>query len=367
MSLGIDPFTVALSLGGLRVAFGEGNVVTPDGFRPEDYQSIYDNLEVLSVETDIDLEVALKNTTAFENGELAIGDLLSAIIANLELSLGLEIPADLVIGVNLYVGANINRKDASATEIVLELTDKNSADGEQILGVYLRGSQIWVKGVLFENSFTFENTAFAQIITEKLAEFLAGVSAGGEAGSAAEAVSAADNDGTQESLDVLFNLSENHISLIITQELLKALIEAVAGDQADEITHIIEQLNPEANLDVDFSKPSISLKADIGFASLGLAINSPKLALDASTNVTDRIDAIKGEEFNSYAGSSVVRFDLDVSVSYSASATYQLLSEEEAARYPSSERYIASATAVMFRTPRVSMCASPWTFRISLT
>lgn len=352
VSLGIDPFTVALSLGGLRVAFGEGNVVTPDGFRPEDYQSIYDNLEVLSVETDIDLEVALKNTTAFENGELAIGDLLSAIIANLELSLGLEIPADLVIGVNLYVGANINLKDASATEIVLELTDKNSADGEQILGVYLRGSQIWVKGVLFENSFTFENTAFAQIITEKLAEFLAGVSAGGEAGSAAEAVSATDNDGTQESLDVLFNLSENHISLIITQELLKALIEAVAGDQADEITHIIEQLNPEANLDVDFSKPSISLKADIGFASLGLAINSPKLALDASTNVTDRIDAIKGEEFNSYAGSSVVRFDLDVSVSYSASATYQLLSEEEAARYPSSERYIPVGDGSYVQNPK---------------
>lgn len=352
VSLGIDPFTVALSLGGLRVAFGEGNVVTPDGFRPEDYQSIYDNLEVLSVETDIDLEVALKNTTAFENGELAIGDLLSAIIANLELSLGLEIPADLVIGVNLYVGANINLKDASATEIVLELTDKNSADGEQILGVYLRGSQIWVKGVLFENSFTFENTAFAQIITEKLAEFLAGVSAGGEAGGAAEAVSAADNDGTQESLDVLFNLSENHISLIITQELLKAFIEAVAGDQADEITHIIEQLNPEANLDVDFSKPSISLKADIGFASLGLAINSPKLALDASTNVTDRIDAIKGEEFNSYAGSSVVRFDLDVSVSYSASATYQLLSEEEAARYPSSERYIPVGDGSYVQNPK---------------
>lgn len=352
VSLGIDPFTVALSLGGLRVAFGEGNVVTPDGFRPEDYQSIYDNLEVLSVETDIDLEVALKNTTAFENGELAIGDLLSAIIANLELSLGLEIPADLVIGVNLYVGANINRKDASATEIVLELTDKNSADGEQILGVYLRGSQIWVKGVLFENSFTFENTAFAQIITEKLAEFLAGVSAGGEAGSAAEAVSAADNDGTQESLDVLFNLSENHISLIITQELLKALIEAVAGDQADEITHIIEQLNPEANLDVDFSKPSISLKADIGFASLGLAINSPKLALDASTNVTDRIDAIKGEEFNSYAGSSVVRFDLDVSVSYSASATYIELSQEEAARYPSSERYIPVGDGSYVQNPK---------------
>lgn len=352
VSLGIDPFTVALSLGGLRVAFGEGNVVTPDGFRPEDYQSIYDNLEVLSVETDIDLEVALKNTTAFENGELAIGDLLSAIIANLELSLGLEIPADLVIGVNLYVGANINLKDASATEIVLELTDKNSADGEQILGVYLRGSQIWVKGVLFENSFTFENTAFAQIITEKLAEFLAGVSAGGEAGSAAEAVSAADNDGTQESLDVLFNLSENHISLIITQELLKALIEAVAGDQADEITHIIEQLNPEANLDVDFSKPSISLKADIGFASLGLAINSPKLALDASTNVTDRIDAIKGEEFNSYAGSSVVRFDLDVSVSYSASATYIELSKEEAARYPSSERYIPVGDGSYVQNPK---------------
>lgn len=352
VSLGIDPFTVALSLGGLRVAFGEGNVVTPDGFRPEDYQSIYDNLEVLSVETDIDLEVALKNTTAFENGELAIGDLLSAIIANLELSLGLEIPADLVIGVNLYVGANINLKDASATEIVLELTDKNSADGEQILGVYLRGSQIWVKGVLFENSFTFENTAFAQIITEKLAEFLAGVSAGGEAGSAAEAVSAADNDGTQESLDVLFNLSENHISLIITQELLKALIEAVAGDQADEITHIIEQLNPEANLDVDFSKPSISLKADIGFASLGLAINSPKLALDASTNVTDRIDAIKGEEFNSYAGSSVVRFDLDVSVSYSASATYIELSQEEAARYPSSERYIPVGDGSYVQNPK---------------
>lgn len=352
VSLGVDPFTVALSLGGLRVAFGEGNVVTPDGFRPEDYQSIYDNLEVLSVETDIDLEVELKDTTAFENGELAIGDLLSAIIANLELSLGLEIPADLVIGVNLYVGANINLKDASATEIVLELTDKNSVDGEQILGVYLRGSQIWVKGVLFENSFTFENTAFAQIITEKLAEFLAGVSAGGEAGGAAEAVSAADNDGTQESLDVLFNLSENHISLIITQELLKALIEAVAGDQADEITHIIEQLNPEANLDVDFSKPSISLKADIGFASLGLAINSPKLALDASTNVTDRIDAIKGEEFNSYAGSSVVRFDLDVSVSYSASATYQLLSEEEAARYPSSERYIAVGDGSYVQNPK---------------
>lgn len=344
VSLGVDPFKAALSLGGLKVAFGDKESVIPDKQSEEeyfkDYQSIYDNLEMLSVETDIDLEVALKDTTAFENEELAIGDLLSAIIANLELSLGLKIPADLVMGVNLYVGANINLKDSSATEIALELTDKNSAD-KQILGVYLRGSQIWVKGVLFENSFTFENTAFAQIITEKLAEFLAGVTAGGEAGGAAEAVSAADNDGTQESLDVLFNLSENHISLIITQELLKALIEAVAGDQADEITHIIEQLNPEANLDVDFSKPSISLKADTGFASLGLAINSPKLALDASENVSNRIkSAIENEDFNSYAGSSVVRFGLDVSISYSASATYIELSKEEAARYPSSERYI---------------------------
>lgn len=362
LSLGVNPFIVGLELSNLQIGFGDAYSVLPDNFAEEEkeYKSIYDGLEWLSVSTNLELDVKLGNTDNFENGELPLGDLISALVGNLEFALGLQISNDLRVNVNAYIGANVNLINPTQTEIVLELQDKLNAD-KTILGVYLRGSQIWVTGELFANAFTIENTAFAALISQKIAEFMSGNTGdNSSANGASSAVAAAEGEQASDPLEVLFNISENHLSLIITKELLTTLISALAGDQAEEISNIIENLNPNAELDIDFSVPSLNLNVDAGFIGLGVSIVEPSVGMSKNENVSGVIDkALEGTEFNSYKHSSVVRFDIKLNVSYSASATYQELSKEEADKYPASERYIKLSDGTYVQNPTGTWVRQP--------
>lgn len=365
LSLGVNPFIVGIELSDLQVGFGDEHSVLPDNFAEQEYKSIYDGLEWLSVSTNVELDVKLGNTDNFENNELPIGDLISALVGNLEFALGLEISNDLRLDANVYVGANINLINPTETEIVLQLTDRLDND-KDILGIYLRGSQIWVTGVLFSNPFTIENTAFAALISQTIADLLAGNKDDDQpAEGSSSATTAADEGQAADPLEVLFNISENHLSLIITKELLTTLISALAGDSAAEISKIIETLNPNAELDIDFSAPSLNLDVDAGFVGLGLSIVKPSVGMSKNEDISNVIKNATEEadgtlkDFNSYKQSSVVRFDITLNVSYSASATYQELSDKEANKYPASERHIRLSDGTYVQNPTGTWVRQP--------
>lgn len=346
LSLGVDPFTVELGLGGLKVAINDdGYAIKPSV--PEDYESVDDYYKnifaedgVISLEATVGLELAFGNTAELEDGKLPIGDMLSAIIGNLALELGVEIADDLSLAVDVYLGANIRFGDAENTEIALEIRDALS--GDVIIAVYLRGSAMYVDmGKLSDKDFVIENTGIISTVIEMVSELLAGTGNNDGTG-ASEAVTASDAaaqaDG-EDMLDIVFEIAEGHLALNVTERVLLGIIGAVAGTDVD-IASIFEALNlgAEVSVDVDFEAPSVSIDIDTNYASVGISIKDPYITNSESGNVSGTIDkAIANGNFQSYEASSVARFGLNLSVRYNADATYQQVDNPE--DYANSDRY----------------------------
>lgn len=346
LSLGVDPFTVALGLGGLKVAINDdSNAIepsVPEGYGGVDdyYKNIFAEDGVISLEATVGLELSFGDTAALEDGKLPLGDMLSAIIANLALELGIEISDDLRLAVDVYLGANIMFGDAENTEIALQIKDAISSD--VILAVYLKGSAMYVDmGKLSDKDFVIENTGIISTVIEKVSGLLAGVEDNGTEG-ASEAVTASDvtaQADEEDMLDIVFEIAEGHLALNVTERVILGIIGAVAGTDVD-IDSIFEALNlgAEVSVDVDFEAPSVSIDIDTNYASVGVSIDKPYITNSKSDNVSGIIDkAIAEGNFQSYTASSVARFGLNLSVRYSADATYQKVDNPDA--YANSDRY----------------------------
>lgn len=346
LSLGVDPFTVALGLGGLKVAINDdSNAIepsVPEGYGGVDdyYKNIFAEDGVISLEATVGLELSFGDTAALEDGKLPLGDMLSAIIANLALELGIEISDDLRLAVDVYLGANIMFGDAENTEIALQIKDAISSD--VILAVYLKGSAMYVDmGKLSDKDFVIENTGIISTVIEMVSGLLAGVEDNGTEG-ASEAVTASDATAQadeEDMLDIVFEIAEGHLALNVTERVILGIIGAFAGTDVD-IDSIFEALNlgAEVSVDVDFEAPSVSIDIDTNYASVGISIKDPYITNSESDNVSDIIDkAIAEGNFQSYTASSVARFGLNLSVRYSADATYQEVDNPE--EYPVTDRY----------------------------
>ncbi len=346
LSLGVDPFTVALGLGGLKVAINDdSNAIepsVPEGYGGVDdyYKNIFAEDGVISLEATVGLELSFGNTAALEDGKLPLGDMLSAIIANLALELGIEISDDLRLAVDVYLGANIMFGDAENTEIALQIKDAISSD--VILAVYLKGSAMYVDmGKLSDKDFVIENTGIISTVIEMVSGLLAGVEDNGTEG-ASEAVTASDATAQadeEDMLDIVFEIAEGHLALNVTERVILGIIGAFAGTDVD-IDSIFEALNlgAEVSVDVDFEAPSVSIDIDTNYASVGISIKDPYITNSESDNVSGIIDkAIAEGNFQSYTASSVARFGLNLSVRYSADATYQKVDNPDA--YANSDRY----------------------------
>ena len=346
LSLGVDPFTVALGLGGLKVAINDdSNAIepsVPEGYGGVDdyYKNIFAEDGVISLEATVGLELSFGDTAALEDGKLALGDMLSAIIANLALELGIEISDDLRLAVDVYLGANIMFGDAENTEIALQIKDAISSD--VILAVYLKGSAMYVDmGKLSDKDFVIENTGIISTVIEMVSGLLAGVEDNGTEG-ASEAVTASDATAQadeEDMLDIVFEIAEGHLALNVTERVILGIIGAFAGTDVD-IDSIFEALNlgAEVSVDVDFEAPSVSIDIDTNYASVGVSIDKPYITNSKSDNVSGIIDkAIAEGNFQSYTASSVARFGLNLSVRYSADATYQKVDNPDA--YANSDRY----------------------------
>lgn len=346
LSLGVDPFTVALGLGGLKVAINDdGNAIepsVPEGYESVDdyYKNIFAEDGVISLEATVGLELSFGDTAALEDGKLPLGDMLSAIIANLALELGIEISDDLRLAVDVYLGANIMFGDAENTEVALEIRDAISSD--VILAVYLKGSAMYVDmGKLSDKDFVIENTGIISTVIEMVSGLLAGVEDNGTEG-ASEAVTASDATAQadeEDMLDIVFEIAEGHLALNVTERVILGIIGAFAGTDVD-IDSIFEALNlgAEVSVDVDFEAPSVSIDIDTNYASVGVSIDKPYITNSKSDNVSGIIGkAIADGNFQSYTASSVARFGLNLSVRYSADATYQKVDNPDA--YANSDRY----------------------------
>ena len=346
LSLGVDPFTVALGLGGLKVAINDdSNAIepsVPEGYGGVDdyYKNIFAEDGVISLEATVGLELSFGDTAALEDGKLPLGDMLSAIIANLALELGIEIADDLRLAVDVYLGANIMFGDAENTEIALQIKDAISSD--VILAVYLKGSAMYVDmGKLSDKDFVIENTGIISTVIEMVSGLLAGVEDNGTEG-ASEAVTASDATAQadeEDMLDIVFEIAEGHLGLNVTERVILGIIGAFAGTDVD-IDSIFEALNlgAEVSVDVDFEAPSVSIDIDTNYASVGISIKDPYITNSKSDNVSGIIDkAIAEGNFQSYTASSVARFGLNLSVRYSADATYQEVDNPE--EYPVTDRY----------------------------
>lgn len=346
LSLGVDPFTVALGLGGLKVAINDdSNAIepsVPEGYGGVDdyYKNIFAEDGVISLEATVGLELSFGDTAALEDGKLPLGDMLSAIIANLALELGIEISDDLRLAVDVYLGANIMFGDAENTEVALEIRDAISSD--VILAVYLKGSAMYVDmGKLSDKDFVIENTGIISTVIEMVSGLLAGVEDNGTEG-ASEAVTASDATAQadeEDMLDIVFEIAEGHLALNVTERVILGIIGAFAGTDVD-IDSIFEALNlgAEVSVDVDFEAPSVSIDIDTNYASVGVSIDKPYITNSKSDNVSGIIDkAIAEGNFQSYTASSVARFGLNLSVRYSADATYQKVDNPDA--YANSDRY----------------------------
>ena len=298
LSLGVDPFTVALGLGGLKVAINDdGNAIepsVPEGYGGVDdyYKNIFAEDGVISLEATVGLELSFGDTAALEDGKLPLGDMLSAIIANLALELGIEISDDLRLAVDVYLGANIMFGDAENTKVALEIRDAISSD--VILAVYLKGSAMYVDmGKLSDKDFVIENTGIISTVIEMVSGLLAGVEDNGTEG-ASEAVTASDATAQadeEDMLDIVFEIAEGHLALNVTERVILGIIGAFAGTDVD-IDSIFEALNlgAEVSVDVDFEAPSVSIDIDTNYASVGISIKDPYITNSESEAVSTLIE-----------------------------------------------------------------------------
>ena len=344
LSIAADPFAIGLTLGGLGVAVNDDSYgVLPEDFDASSYMSIFDRDGVVSLSTNIALELALSKTENLPDGELPVGDMLSAIISNLALELGVKIEDDLTLGVDIGLGANIYFADAESTEIVLEIRDRNNSDENEnlVLAVYIRGSALYVDmGMLSEHDFVFENTAIVSTVLEMVNEAL-GMAQSSVGSSEAVTASGDGDEGEKTTLDIVLEVGEGHIALNVTEAVLLGIIGAVAGTDVD-IESIFAALNlgAEVSVDVDFDSPSVSVNVDTNYASIGLAIENPYVSNSANADVTAKIDGLDKDAFQSYESSSVARFGLNLSVEYSADATYELVGADAIGSYPLADRYV---------------------------
>ena len=140
-------------------------------------------------------------------------------------------------------------------------------------------------------------------------------------------------------LDIVFEIAEGHLALNVTERVILGIIGAFAGTDVD-IDSIFEALNlgAEVSVDVDFEAPSVSIDIDTNYASVGISIKDPYITNSESEAVSKLIEnAIANGNFQSYTASSVARFGLNLSVRYSADATYQKVDNPDA--YANSDRY----------------------------
>ena len=347
LSVGASPFTFALSLGGIGVAVNDDSKdVRPEGFDQSAYKNIFDRDGVVSLSTTLSLELSLLNTEKLPDGELPIGDMISAFGSALALELGVAIEDDLTIGVDVYLGANIYFTNPDATELALEIRDKNATTGDGIvLAVYLRGGNLYIDmGMLSEHNVMFENTGIVKTLLGYVNDALGtldGASGTSEAVTAAEGTE--DEGRVQDALEIILEAGDGHVALNVTEAVLLGIISAFANTDADiEGIFAALDLGADVNVDIDFERPALSVNVDTNYAAVGLSVVEPKVTNAVNQEVKTLIDGVERDgDFQKYDPEtrSVARFELDLSVEYSADAQYIYVSDDDISGYPLSDRY----------------------------
>ena len=345
LALAADPAMIGLSLFGIKAAVNDADAtVVPEGVDLGEFKSIFAEDGAISLSAAIGLDLELKGTDSLPDGELPVGDMLSAFIGNLALNLGLKIEENISLGVEISVQGNIYFDSEEKTELAVEI--KDSIGDTLILGAYLRGKALYVDmGIISEHNFVFEETGIVAMVLQAVKDLLQGE---GDAPSLSEATTAAgdaEEEALVDALEIVMELSSGHIALHVTEAVLLGLLGAVGGEV--DIAGIFGALDlgAVADVDIDFEDPSIVVSADTNYASLKLSVTDILISniFDGETGgntLTGYIDGvIESGNFQSYSASSKARFDIALSVEYSADAYYTEIKGGEIDAYPLADRY----------------------------
>lgn len=350
LSIAANPVVIGLSLGGIAVAINDpakdGSIeAAANEINPNGYTNIFASDGVVSLNTTIDLELALFDTEALPDGELPVGDILSNFIANLALGMGVSIDDDLRLAAEIVVGANIHFGSADATEAMLVIRDKYAQDNI-ILAAYLRGSRLYVDmGMLSDHDFYIDNTGIVQFLLDKVSELLLDEQGAKDSSEAVTATEDEEEDAL-EMLEIVLEAGKGHIALSVTEAVLLGILGAVLPktDSNVDINEVFEALGLDAEVEVDisFDPVSVNIGADTNYAALSLSIVEPSITNKDNVEVKAAIDKVAADpNYQSYVPdvTSKARFGIELSVEYTADATYEKLTEEELQYTDAEDRY----------------------------
>ncbi|MCQ2602449.1 MAG: hypothetical protein MJ193_00835, partial [Clostridia bacterium] len=267
ISLGIDPIKIGIGISKLHISLRPNNSVESEYFPTSYYEyTSIDSFSNLSLELSLNLTLGVYDTQAQKNKELPINDILSAFIADMALAMGIEIEKDILLDVEVYVGANLSLDNPSDCEIAIEL--RNNIKNMPFIGIYLVNNTLYLDmGMLSDKDVVIKDTTIASALIGLFQGLLGGDDAESEAIAAGEA--------EDEALAVLLNLANENIQLKITQDVIATVLVLVIGllseDGSFDPTSIerLPEIGLSLGLEIDFKNAALALNIDSTLLSLG--------------------------------------------------------------------------------------------------
>lgn len=284
LSVGIDPLVLGIALGGLKIGLAANNDVLKN-LNKADYKGLSE-IETMALDVEIGVDLGLKQ------GEFPIGKLVSGILqatgTDLEFPLNLDIQNELDLDLRVRLAGNLNLKEFSKSDLMLQV--RNAAPGKEktILGLYFTSENdvpcLYVETQFFSQSAPVRSKVENfDLLGSLLGKTVSGVVEylGGKVEGTGAAL-ASDDGATTNEAEIILELASKSIQVKIAEETVKGLLEALVGDKVgDDIIEIINGLGLSAEVAVnlkDENKPLLSVVATCSYLDLGILVNKVNLS-----------------------------------------------------------------------------------------
>ncbi|MEG1790733.1 MAG: hypothetical protein RR245_00530 [Clostridia bacterium] len=313
IGLGINPIYLRLSLGGFKFGMAHKDVVPFTDAELKNFKSLVDLANVsLSAEIGIDLEL--------KEGAIPLGGIISAIAPLLKKDIGFDLDIDvkdnIAYNLRIYLKANLNLQDLNKTEIFLEIMNEPlNGEHKKVLGLYLDGTTLYVDSQVL-NIAKFKIEGF-DLLGALLQEDINGLlqklkdALGGSASAAAEEKGIT----SQETIDILFSLSEHNIKIILTESIVLGLLKALAPTMiSTDIVDLIKSLNLQAKVEINTVPFKLAVRIDTDYLALGIHVAEPRLSTEPIEDMFKYALANK-DQFASYSN-KCIGIELDIAIKY---------------------------------------------------
>ena len=275
--IGVDPFTMNISVEKWKISLSDKNTVLPSGFDSSIYTSPKSKGKFSST---VDAELELKLTDDHQVS-IKLRDYLAAFNADLLTNLGIDIEKNVTYKFSASLGYNLDLKDPSKTEIYCEIYDKNTK--EFIARAYLKGNKLMVdKGIFGKKAekpnrqrYVIENTKFSTLLINEINNLF-------------DKVKNKLAQTTGSDITVSMDVFKNAIGISVTQKVVLALIGFITK-QAN-IKDILDKM-PDQDFklfaDANFETWTVNAGFTSKIGSMVFTIKNPTISTDKNTKVSN--------------------------------------------------------------------------------